>query len=63
MCILYALKLWKKKGGNLVIQIRPNFHVMVCSATGIWHGTNESGKWRVEQVNHRALARWLTLNP
>lgn len=61
MCIYYALKLWKEKGGNLLFQFRPSFHVMVCSETGIWHGTNDGGKWHIERINARAFARWLSL--
>ena len=62
MCLLYALKLWKDKGGKLLFQISPNFHVMVCSSTGIYHGTNKGGKWHVEELNAEALTRWLTHN-
>ena len=62
MCILYALKLWKKMGGRLLFTFQPNFHVLVLSASGrIFHGTNksESGNWRIEEIDSKAFTRWL----
>ena len=62
MCILYALKLWRKHGGRMLVTFQPGFHVMVVGKDGrIWHGTTKSydGRWRVEQINAEAFTRWL----
>jgi hypothetical protein len=59
MCIYYALALWKRKGGKLLLTFQPGFHVMVCSPSGIFHGTSKGGKWHVEQIDPEAFTRWL----
>jgi hypothetical protein len=59
MCIFYALSLWRKYGGKFLFSFQPSFHVMVCSASGIFHGTSKGGKWHVEQLDVDALAKWL----
>lgn len=65
MCILYALKIWKRLGGKLIFTFQPGFHVMVCTPKGIFHGTNKShdGRWRIEQLDAKALARWFKKMP
>ncbi|NCB43640.1 MAG: hypothetical protein EOM59_13630 [Clostridia bacterium] len=60
MCILYAIKLWLQHEGRFVFLFRPNFHVVVCAKGRIFHGTNRgSGKWRAEEIDAKAFARWL----
>lgn len=39
--------------------INPVIHVMVCSPTGIFHGTNKHGVWAVEQIDPESFTRWL----
>lgn len=62
MCILYALKIWKRYGGKLIFSFQPGFHMMVCTPKGIYHGTTKSydGRWRIEKLNAEALAKWLS---
>lgn len=59
MCVFYALKLWLQKGGKLLFIFQPSFHVIVCSSSGIFHGTNKNGKWKVEQIDAASFTRWL----
>ena len=59
MCIYYGIKLWISKGGKLLFTFQPNFHVMVCSPTGIFHGTNRRGGWTIEKIDAEAFTRWL----
>ena len=59
MCIWYAVKLLKEKGGRLLFSFQPTFHVMVCSPSGIFHGTSKGGKWHTEQINPETFTRWL----
>lgn len=63
MCVLYALKLWKRMGGRLLITFQPGFHVMLITNEGrIFHGTTRShdGRWRIEEIDAEAFTRWLT---
>jgi len=59
MCILYAIKLWMKHGGKILVMFHPFFHVMVCAKGKIYHGTTKSknGKWRVEEIDVETFAK------
>lgn len=60
MCLLYALKIYKRYGGKLLFSFQPSFHVMVCANGRVFHGTNRGLKgWRVEELDADLLARWL----
>lgn len=60
MCIYYGWKLWRKYGGRVLFSFQPKFRVMVCSDSGIYHGTNKGGKWHVEQLDIESLSKWLS---
>ena len=59
MCLVYALYLWWKYGGYLVFVFQPAPHALVFSKHGVWHGTNKSGKWRIEYMDRASVTRWL----
>jgi len=62
MCLFYGLYLWWTKGGRLAIIFQPFPHIVVFSATGVWHGTNRSGRWRIEKMSNEAVIKWLDLH-
>jgi len=58
MCLFYALKLWYQKGGKLLIIIHSGgVHAMVCSPSGVFHGTTKGGSWHVEEVSLEAFTK------
>ena len=58
MCVWYGIKLWLKHRGNVFVQLRPGFHIIVSGEDCCWHGTNKGGEWHVERLDADALARW-----
>ena len=59
MCFIIAIYLWIKYGGKFIIVFQPFPHIVVSSKSGIFHGTNRSGKWRIEEMDSDSFSRWL----
>jgi hypothetical protein len=59
MCLFLGLYLWYKYGGKLLVVFQPFPHVIVCSKSGIWHGTNRSGKWQIEKMSSESFRKWI----
>jgi hypothetical protein len=59
MCLIIGIYLWIKHGGKLLIIFQPFPHVVVSAKSGIWHGTNRSGKWKIEKMEPSFFNKWL----
>ena len=59
LCFVYGIYLWAKHGGRLLIVFHPFPHVLVLSKDIILHGTNKSGKWKIESIEKDSFIRWL----
>jgi hypothetical protein len=59
MCILYAISLWWRCRGKIIIQLRPHFHVMIGHRGRLIHGTNRRGRWQFETLSPKAFGAWL----
>lgn len=43
----------------MLIVFQPFPHVVISARSGIWHGTNRSGKWQIEKMSEESFKRWI----
>lgn len=64
MCLYYAIIIWIRSGGKLVIVFQPFPHVIVCTKLGVIHATNtksSDGRWEIKRLNTKKMIKWLNL--